>query len=58
MVTTDIKSVQLILQKNITFGHTKRLLKKMRIVWDSYSYSIKMWVFFTLTYLRNTLRIN
>ena len=28
MVTIDAKSVQQILQKKITFGHTKRLSKK------------------------------
>ena len=27
MVTIDIKSVQQILQKKVTFGHTKRLSK-------------------------------
>ena len=35
MVTVDIKSVQQMLQKKITFGHTKCLPKKFRIVCDS-----------------------
>ena len=35
MVTVDIKSVQQMLQKKITFGHTKCLSKKIRIVCDS-----------------------
>ena len=36
MVTIDIKSVQQILHKKITFGHTKCLSKKIKIVCESY----------------------
>ena len=35
MVTVDIKNVQQMLQKKITFEHTKCLSKKNRIVCDS-----------------------
>ena len=36
MVTIDIKSVQQILHKKITLGHTKWLSKKIKIVCESY----------------------
>ena len=35
MVTNDIKSVQEILQKKITFGHPNVILEKFRIVCDA-----------------------
>ena len=36
MVTIDIKSVQKILQKKITFGHTKCFSKKIKVFCESY----------------------
>ena len=48
MVTVDMKSVQQMLQKKITFGHTKYLSQKNRIVCDSLVLHNN--VFFTLTY--------
>ena len=36
MVTIDIKSIEQVLQKKITFGHTRCLLKKIKIVYELY----------------------
>ena len=49
MVTMDIESVQQILQKKVTFGHTKRHLKKQqnRLLYIDMN---KNFFFFTLTY--------
>ena len=57
MVTIDIKSVQQILHKKITFGHTRCLSKKFKIVFESYV-PHKNVVFFTFTYYGNTLSMN
>ena len=54
MVTVDIKSVQQMLQKEITFGNTKCLSKKIKIICD-YRYSIKMCFFQTYILARERL---
>ena len=53
MITVDIKRVQQMVQKKITFGHTKCLSKNFRIV-VIHRYSIKMF-FFSHLHLREIL---
>ena len=47
MVTVNIKSVQQMLQRKITFGHTKCLSKKKLESFVIHRYSIKMRFFHT-----------
>ena len=53
MVTVDIKSVQQMLQKKITFGHKNVLSKKFRIVCDSHG--LHKNVFFSHLHIREIL---
>ena len=46
MVTIDIKSVQQILHKKITFGNTKCLSKKKSKSFVNHMYPIKMCIFY------------
>ena len=47
MVTVDIESVQQMLQKKITFGHTKCLSQKKIESLVIHRYSVKMYFFHT-----------
>ena len=49
MVNVDIKNVQQMLQKKITFGHTKCLSKKKLVLLVMHRYSIIMC--FSYTYI-------
>ena len=53
MVTVDIKGVQQMLQKEITFGHTMSFQKKLES-FVIHSYSIKM-CFFSNLHIREIL---
>ena len=54
MITVDIQSVQQMLQKKITFGHTKCLSEKKLGSFVIYRYSIKC-VFFSHLHIREII---